>query len=292
MKNSGFEVQLGYNDREGALKWYASTNLSFVTNQVTRLAEGVSNIEAGGNADFGSYNITNTRVGHPIQAFYGWVTEGIFQNAGDVTKHAKQNAGTAPGDIMFKDLNGDGVIDLNDRQFLGSFIPKVTYAFNLGGNYKNFDASLFFQGVQGNKVFNATRVITEGMVRFFNAGTQVLDAWTPTHTNTNIPRAISSDPNENARPSTRFLEDGSFMRLKNIMIGYTVPVKSLSTYTKGTVKSLRIYVSGQNILTFTKYTGYDPEVGNRTPNSSLTNGIDFAVYPQPKSFQAGIQVNF
>ncbi|WP_460551729.1 SusC/RagA family TonB-linked outer membrane protein [Ferruginibacter profundus] len=292
MKNSGFEVQLGYNDREGVLKWYASTNLSFVTNQVTRLAEGVSNIEAGGNADFGSYNITNTAVGHPIQAFYGWVTEGIFQNAGDIAKHAKQNAGTAPGDIMFKDLNGDGVIDLNDRQFLGSFIPKVTYAFNLGGNYKNFDASLFFQGVQGNKVFNATRVITEGMVRFFNAGTQVLDAWTPTHTNTNIPRAISSDPNENARPSTRFLEDGSFMRLKNIMIGYTVPVKSLSTYTKGTVKSLRIYVSGQNILTFTKYTGYDPEVGNRTPNSSLTNGIDFAVYPQPKSFQAGIQVNF
>ena len=292
MKNSGFEVQLGYNKREGDLKWYVSTNLSFVTNQVTRLADGVSNIEAGGNADFGSYNITNTAVGHPIQAFYGWVVEGIFQSASDVTKHAKQNAGTAPGDIMFKDLNGDGVIDLNDRQFLGSFIPKVTYAFNLGGSYKNFDASLFFQGVQGNKVFNATRVITEGMVRFFNAGTEVLDAWTPTHTNTSIPRAISSDPNENARPSTRFLEDGSFMRLKNIMVGYTVPVKYLSTITKGTVKSFRVYVSGQNILTFTKYKGYDPEVGNRTPSSSLTNGIDFAVYPQPKSFQAGVQVNF
>ena len=292
MKNSGFEVQLGYNKREGDLKWYVSTNLSFVTNQVTRLADGVSNIEAGGNADFGSYNITNTAVGHPIQAFYGWVVEGIFQSASDVTKHAKQNAGTAPGDLMFKDLNGDGVIDLNDRQFLGSFIPKVTYAFNLGGSYKNFDASLFFQGVQGNKVFNATRVITEGMVRFFNAGTEVLDAWTPTHTNTSIPRAISSDPNENARPSTRFLEDGSFMRLKNIMVGYTVPVKYLSTITKGTVKSFRVYVSGQNILTFTKYKGYDPEVGNRTPSSSLTNGIDFAVYPQPKSFQAGVQVNF
>lgn len=292
MKNSGFEVQLGYNKREGELKWYASTNLSFVTNQVTRLADGVSNIEAGGNADFGSYNITNTAVGHPIQAFYGWEVEGIFQSAADVTKHAKQNAGTAPGDLMFKDQNGDGVIDLNDRKFLGSFIPKVTYAFNLGGSYKNFDASLFFQGVQGNKVFNATRVITEGMVRFFNAGTEVLDAWTPTHTNTSIPRAVSSDPNENARPSTRFLEDGSFMRLKNIMVGYTVPVKSLTTITKGTVKSFRIYVSAQNILTFTKYKGYDPEVGNRTPSSSLTNGIDFAVYPQPKSFQAGIQANF
>jgi TonB-linked SusC/RagA family outer membrane protein len=292
MKNSGFEVQLGYNHREGDVKWYASTNLSFVTNQVTRLAEGVSNIEAGGNADFGDYNITNTAVGHPIQGFYGWVVEGIFQNASDVSKHATQTAGTAPGDLMFKDLNNDGVIDNSDRQFLGSFIPKVTYAFNLGANYKNFDGSLFFQGVQGNKVYNATRVITEGMVRFFNAGTQVLDAWTPTHTNTDIPRAISSDPNKNARPSTRFLEDGSFMRLKNIMVGYTVPVKSLRTYTKGTVKSFRIYVSAQNILTFTKYSGYDPEVGNRTPGSSLTNGIDFAVYPQPKSYQIGIQANF
>jgi TonB-linked SusC/RagA family outer membrane protein len=292
MKNSGFEMQLGYNHREGNLKWYASTNLSFVTNQVTRLADGVTNIEAGGNADFGDFNITNTAVGHPIQGFYGWVVEGIFQNAAEVTKHATQTAGTAPGDLMFKDLNNDGVIDNNDRQFLGSFIPKVTYAFNLGANYKNFDGSLFFQGVQGNKVYNATRVITEGMVRFFNAGTQVLDAWTPTHTNTEIPRAISSDPNKNARPSTRFLEDGSFMRLKNIMIGYTVPGNFLRANTKGAVKSFRIYVSAQNILTFTKYSGYDPEVGNRTPGSSLTNGIDFAVYPQPKSYQLGIQANF
>ena len=292
MKNNGFEFQLGYNDREGAFKWNASANMSFVTNEVTRLAEGVTNIEAGGNADFGSYNITNTAIGQPIQAFYGWEVEGIFQSASEVNKHATQTAATAPGDLMFKDQNGDGKIDNNDRKFLGSFIPKMTYAFNLGANYKNFDASAFFQGVQGNKVYNATRVITEGMVRFFNAGTQVLNAWTPTNTNTNIPRAISSDPNQNARPSDRFLEDGSFLRLKNVMLGYNVPAPSLQSLTKGTVKNLRIYVSAQNILTFTKYTGYDPEVGNRTPNSSLTSGIDFAVYPQPKSFQAGVQVGF
>ena len=292
MKNNGFEFQLGYNKREGAFKWYASTNMSFVTNQVTKLAEGVTKIERGNDADFGGDNITNTTPGYSVQGFYGWVVEGIFQSAEEVSKHAKQTAATAPGDLKFKDLNGDGKIDNDDRQFLGSFIPKITYAFNLGANYKNLDASLFFQGVQGNKIYNATRVITEGMVRFFNAGTQVLNAWTPTNTKTNIPRAISSDPNRNARPSTRFLEDGSFLRLKNIMVGYTVPANFLGTHTKGTVKSLRIYVSAQNILTFTKYTGYDPEVGNRTPGSSLTNGIDFAVYPQPKSFQAGIQASF
>ncbi|MGK2863803.1 MAG: TonB-dependent receptor [Chitinophagaceae bacterium] len=292
MKNSGFETQIGYNDREGEFKWNASTNLSFITNQVTRLAEGVTNIEAGGDQDFGTYNITNTAVGHPIQSFYGWVVEGIFQNASEVSGHARQTAATSPGDIKFQDTNKDGVVDINDRQFLGSFVPKVTYALNLGANYKNFDLSIFFQGVEGNKIFNATRVITEGMVRFFNAGTQVLNAWTPSNTNTNIPRAISSDPNQNARPSTRFLEDGSYLRLKNVMLGFNMPEKNLQTWTKGVVRNFRIYASAQNILTFTKYSGYDPEVGNRTPGSSLTNGIDFAVYPQPKSFQIGFQAGF
>jgi hypothetical protein len=295
MRNTGFEVQLGYNDRDGDFKWNASGNLSAITNKVVSLAPGVTNIEAGGNADFGSYNITNTKSGRSIQYFYGWIVEGIFQNAAEVAGHAVQVAGasgTAPGDLKFKDLNKDGVIDVNDREFLGSFLPKFTYALNLGGNYKNFDLSVFFQGVQGNKIFNAARVITEGMVRFFNAGTQVLNAWTPTNTGTNIPRAISSDPNQNARPSTRFIEDGSFLRLRNIMLGYNVPSASLQTLTRGVVSNFRIYVSAQNILTFTKYTGYDPEVGNRTPNSSLTNGIDFFVYPQPKAYQVGIQVNF
>lgn len=292
MRNSGFEAQLGYNDREGDFTWFGSANLSFVTNQVTRLAEGVTNIEAGGNPDFGTYNITNTAVGESIQSFYGWNVLGIFQSQQEVDNSPTQVASTAPGDLKFEDVDKNGVIDINDRQFLGSFIPKVTYALNLGANYKNFDLSAFFQGVQGNKIFNATRVITEGMVRFFNAGTQVLNAWTPTNTDTDIPRAISADPNQNARPSTRFLEDGSYLRLKNIMLGYTVPENSLGSLTKGAIKNLRVYVSAQNILTFTKYTGYDPEVGNRTPGSSLTNGIDFAVYPQPKAFMVGLQVGF
>jgi TonB-linked SusC/RagA family outer membrane protein len=292
MENNGFEMQLGYNDRAGELKWNASANLSFVTNEVTKLAEGVKDIEAGGDQDFGAYNITNTAVGQPIQSFYGWVVEGIFQNAAEVSGHATQTGGTAPGDLKFKDTNKDGVINNDDRQFLGTFIPKMTYALNLGANYKNFDLSIFFQGVQGNKIFNATRVITEGMVRFFNAGTQVLNAWTPSNTNTNIPRAISSDPNQNARPSTRFLENGSYLRLKNVMLGYNLPETSLQSLTKGVLKNFRIYISAQNILTFTDYSGFDPEVGNRTPNSSLTNGIDFAVYPQPKAYQVGIQANF
>lgn len=292
MKNSGFEAQLGYNDRQGAFTWFANANLSFITNQVTRLAEGVTNIEAGGNEDFGSYNITNTEVGQSIQSFYGWKVLGIFQNQQEVDNSPTQTASTAPGDLKFEDTDKNGVIDINDRQFLGSFLPKVSYGMSLGANYKNFDFSAFFQGVQGNKTYNAARVITEGMIRFFNSGTQVLNAWTPTNTQTDIPRAISADPNQNARPSTRFLENGSYLRLKNIMLGYNIPENKLASVTNGTIKNFRVYVSAQNILTFTKYSGYDPEVGNRTPGSSLTNGIDFAVYPQPKAFMVGLQVGF
>jgi TonB-dependent starch-binding outer membrane protein SusC len=302
MENNGFEFQLGYNDREGDFKWNASANFSFVTNEVTKLADGVSNIERGADQDFGTYNITNTAAGHSVQSYFGWEVVGIFQTMAEVNSSAAQvnptttpydpTKHTSPGDLRFKDQNKDGKIDLNDRVFLGSYIPKVSYAFNGGVNYKNFDFSLFLQGVQGNKIFNAGRVITEGMVRFFNAGTQVLNAWTPTNTSTNIPRAISSDPNQNARPSDRFLEDGSYLRLKNISLGYNVAGNSLQSLTKGVVKNFRVYVSAQNILTFTNYSGYDPEVGNRTPNNSLTNGIDYFSYPQPKSFQIGIQAGF
>ena len=306
MENKGLEFQLGYNDREGAFTWNATANFSRSKNEVTKLAPGVTNIEAGGDQDFGTYNITRTEVGQSIQSFYGWMVDGIFQTITEVNGSAKQvppsasdpynpTKHTSPGDLKFRDVNKDGVIDVKDRVFLGSYLPDFTYAFTVAANYKNFDASVFFQGVEGSKIFNATRVITEGMVRFFNAGTQVLRAWTPTNTNTDIPRAILGDPNQNARPSTRFLEDGSYLRLKNVMLGYTVPSKSLQSLTKGVVSSFRIYLSAQNLFTITDYSGFDPEVGNRTPfgNSiGLTNGIDFAVYPQPKSYIAGIQVNF
>lgn len=298
MSNNGVELQLGYNDRVGEFQWNVSGLISFVTNEVHSLAPGVTNIQAGADADFTEgYNVTNTAPGHPIQSLYGWQVEGIFQDSADIKNHATQ-AAAGPGDLKFKDISGpdgkpDGVIDNYDETYLGSFIPKYSYSFNLGANYKNFGLSVFFSGVQGNKIYNATRTATEGMIRFFNAGTRVLDAWTPSHTNTDVPRAISADPNYNARSSTRFVEDGSYLRLKNIELSYNIPAKSLQSLTKGVVSNFKIYVSAQNILTFTKYTGLDPEVGNRTPgSSSLTNGIDYAVYPQPKGYQVGINVNF
>jgi TonB-linked SusC/RagA family outer membrane protein len=299
MKNTGWEFAAGYNGQAGDFKWNASANASFIKNKVLSLAEGLNNIESGADAaDFGGWAVTNTKAGESIQYFYGFIVDGIFQTAAEVASSPVQVAGsTAPGDLKFRDISGpngkpDGIIDANDRTNLGSYLPKVSYGFNVSADYKNFDLGIFFQGVGGNKIYNDTKVITEGMIRFFNAGTQVLNAWTPGNTNTNIPRAIANDPNSNARTSTRFLENGSYLRLKNISLGYNISSARLTSWTKGTVSSFRIYVAGQNLLTFTDYTGYDPEVGNRTTNNSLTNGIDWAIYPQPKAFQVGVQVNF
>ena len=292
MENKGFELQVGYTERSKAFKWNASGNISIIRNKVISLAESVPGIESGGNADFGSYNVTRTEAGHPIQSFYGWLVDGIFQSAAQVASSPFQTAATSAGDLKFVDVNKDGKITEADRVFLGSYLPKFTYSVNLGGEYKNFSLSLFLQGVQGNKIYNASRVITEGMIRLFGAGKEVLKAWTPSNTGTNVPRAISGDPNQNARTSTRFVEDGSFLRLKNIVLSYNVPGAKLSSLTKNVISNFRVYVSSQNLLTITKYKGYDPEVGNRTPGASLTNGIDYAVYPQPRSFQLGVQVEF
>lgn len=303
MENNGFEFLLGYNDREGDFRWSASANASFIENKVTKLAPGVTNLPAGAEAtDYSTYDVTNTEPGRSIQYFWGFIADGIFQTMDEVNAAPEQvrpkpgetydpKKHTSPGDIKFRDLNKDGKIDANDRTYLGSYLPKVSYGLNLSADYKNFDLGLFFQGLQGNKIYNNVRVITEGMIRFFNAGTQVLNAWTTSNTNTNIPRIVSGDPNANSRVSTRFLENGSYLRLKNISLGYNFAPRQLNSWTKGTVSSFRIYVSGQNLLTFTDYTGYDPEVGNRQGNNQ-TNGIDYAIYPNPKTVQVGIQVNF
>ncbi|WP_343674909.1 TonB-dependent receptor [Chitinophaga sp.] len=291
MKNTGVDLALGYNKRRGVFRWNVNANIGFIRNKVLHLNTPNATIDAGSDADFGNGNITRTVAGQPIQSFYGYVTDGIFQNQSEVDKGPVQLPGndpaksTAPGDIRFKDLNGDGAITSADRTFLGSYIPKYSYSLNYNANWRQFDLSVFFQGVQGNKIFNGTRVLREGMARLFGAGTAVLDAWTPEHTNTNIPRAISGDPNTNLRVSNRWIENGSYLRLKNLMIGYTLRNGAIRY-----ISSFRVYVSSQNLLTFTKYKGWDPEIGSK--NTTLTNGIDYGQYPAARSFQLGLQVGF
>jgi TonB-linked SusC/RagA family outer membrane protein len=296
MENNGLDLQLAYSKKQGDFKWDITGNISFINNKVNSLNTPNATIDQGGDQDFGGgAPITRTMAGQPIQSYLGYIVDGIFQTQAEVDASPTQSTGTRAGDLKFRDISGpdgkpDGVITAADRTFIGNYLPDFTYSVNFSGTYKNFDASLFFQGVQGNKIFNATRIITEGMARLFGSGTEVLNAWTPTNTNTNMPRAVSGDPNQNVRPSTRWIEDGSYLRLKNIVIGYTLPAGFLQSVTKGAVSSFRVYISSQNLLTLTKYKGWDPEIG--TKNTTLTNGIDYGQYPAARSFQFGIQAGF
>lgn len=149
---------------------------------------------------------------------------------------------------------------------------------------------MYWYGNQGNEVYNATRVYTEGGLRLFNHGTQVLNAWTPTNTNTNIPRMVNGDPNQNTRTSDRFVEDASFLRLQNVKVGYQFPKDWLERGIKG-INNLSVYVSGNNLLTFTKYQGYDPEIGARNNNLNI-QGVDYGQYPRPRTILAGIEIGF
>lgn len=297
MENRGFELQLGYNKRAGDLTFSLTGNFGAVRNKVLDMFVPGNAITRGSHPDFGASDITKTVADKPVQGFYGFVVDGIFQNDGEISAaNAKDGdaattyqANAAPGDIRFKDLDDNGVINDEDRTFIGSFLPDFTYGLNLSANYKNLDLTLFVQGVQGNEVYNGTKVLTQGMIRLFGAETEVLNAWTPDNTNTDIPRAVNADPNGNARVSDRFVEDGSYMRIKNLSIGYSVPAPALGSFVNGSVRKLRIYASLQNLLTITKYSGYDPEVGSRTVNN-LTQGIDYGQFPQPRTIMAGIQL--
>jgi TonB-linked SusC/RagA family outer membrane protein len=292
--NRGFELTANYNQNTGAFQWSLGGNISFVRNELLSLGTGNSMAGAGfintGNPT------TWTTEGEPIAFFYGWKTDGIFQTQAEVDAHADQS-GAAPGDIRFVDINNDGIINDEDRTNIGHFLPDFSYGVNATANFRNFDLSLFIQGVSGNEILNTNRYHTEGMTRLFNASTVVLDRWTGPGTSNTVPRAIVGDPNNNSRISDRFVEDGSYMRLKNLTIGYTVPTEFLNNLGAGFIQRVRFYATSQNLLTFTNYTGYDPEIGARAgfgsgQNQTLNSGVDFGQYPQPRTFIGGIQIGF
>lgn len=298
MRNYGFELTLGYNYSSRDFNWSLTGTFDVTRNEVLSLSTANATIDAGSNGDFGGFAITRTQEGQPIQSFYGWQVESIFQSQAEIDALNDrapdgfyQNDVTAPGDIKFRDINGDGQVDAEDRTFLGSYLPKFSYGLNWDASYKDFDFTLYIQGVQGNKIYNGAKVIGQGMLRLFNSTTDVLDAWTPQNTDTDVPRAVSGDPNQNSRTSDRFLEDGSYLRIKNLSIGYTIPADKLGGLTNDVIKRIRVYVSSQNLLTLTKYTGYDPEVGARN-NTLLTQGIDYGQYPQARTLMFGINVGF
>lgn len=285
VQNKGFELELGYEKVQGDFTFNASGNISVVRNEVLSLGDEGTTIAQG---EWYGDNLTLTKVGQPIGYFNGYVVDGLFQEGESTAMQPKAR----PGDIRFKDITGDGVLNADDKVNIGHFLPDFTYGINLSANWKGFDASLFLQGVSGNQIYSVVKYDLEGMTRLFNSGTAVLDRWTPDNTNTNVPRAVSGDPNFNARASDRFVENGSYFRVKNLTLGYNLA--SVGSLTKNAVTRLRVYTTMQNLLTFTKYkSGYDPEIGNRNAGTNgLTQGIDYGQFPQARSIVVGLQVGF
>src|SRR5512133_421680 len=301
LETKGFELQLGYNDFEGAFQWSAGLNLGTFKNEVLSLG-GNPYISGFG---FEGEDLNRNQIGQPAFFFYGWKFDGIFQSEQEVLDYMggsqrTMTSSTSAGDFRIKDSNGDCVITGADRTNIGNPFPKMTLGFDLNASFKGFDVNLFISGVYGNKIYNTNLYDLEGMPRLFNASPKVLDRWTATNPSTTLPRA--GDVANNLDASDRYIEDGAYTKLKNITFGYTIP----SSILKNKLTKFRIYVSAQNLVCITKYSGLDPEVGSYTATGTTlgqigvpvsttqnyANGIDVGNYPIPKSVIAGFQITF
>ncbi len=287
IQNQGLEFILGYRNLEGAFTYAIDANFSTLSNEVLSL---------GGNGEPIFGNMSRTAQGTEIGALYGFVYDGIFQSQEEVNNHAFQSALTAPGDIRFRDVNGrgpdgeltgepDGLITAEDRVYLGSAIPDYYFGLNFNAGYKGVDFTVFLQGQGGNLIVNGLRQTLERL-DFDNHSVEMLNFWTPENTNTDVPRPIIGDPNGNLRESVRWMENGSFARIQNVQLGYTFPESMLNVLR---VSNMRVYVSGQNVYTFTRYSGFDPDISN---DGLFSRATDYGSWPNPRTFLAGVQLSF
>jgi TonB-linked SusC/RagA family outer membrane protein len=320
--NRGVELGLSYKKFDGDFHYTIGGNFTTIHNEVLSIGGRKSPILMGrvenGNA------ICLTDVGYPIGSFYLYKADGLYKSMDEIAAmNVTDSTGKTwvystvakPGDVRFVDKDKNGKLTSDDRFVVGSAIPKFVYGFTFSADYKGFDLNLFMQGVHGNKIYNEIKFWTEGEFGNWNGNTTTLNAYRaedvtittvtpegktvqtfyPKNTNTDVPRIIRGDPNKNAlTASTRFLEDGSYLRIKSLTLGYTLP-KAITG--KINVDRLRVYVSGENLFTFTKYSGYDPEIGSNSIGdsggpSNTVRGIDNGYYPQARSYMTGIQLTF
>ncbi len=283
IENRGIELALRTVNVTGPFEWRSSVNFTRNRNAVVNLVSTGSLVGL-----IQSLPVTRTEENQPISQFYGYVMEGIFQSQDEVAESAVQADGTRAGDVKFADLNNDGVINEEDQTFLGSPLPDFTLNMTQDFSYKGFSLSVFFQGVFGNKVLNLVRRDSEGLAGLNNQLRTVMDRYTPENPSNTIPRNTNTDPNNNRRISTRFIEDASFIRLKNITLSYSLPAATLERIH---CQQIRIYVSAQNLQTWTDYSGYDPEIGSFNQNP-IINGVDNGRYPIARSVTFGLNANF
>lgn len=287
MKNTGVELELGYRKRIGDLNISINANGSYLKNTVTYVAADTNFI--GGGASFQSMgSVTRIQVGQSYNSFFGYKSLGIFQNQQEIDAYTNKSGGliqpnARPGDFKWADLNGDGTISSDDldKTFLGSNIPKYTFGFNVNLEYKGFDFMIFAQGAAGNKIFQGLRRLD---ILTGNYSTRAMSRWHGEGTSPDFPRLTDSDPNGNfGRMSSFYLENGDYLRLKIMQVGYSLPSNWIK---KAGLNSARVYVTAENLFTLTKYTGYDPEVGGNV------FGIDKGQYPQARTILGGIQLSF
>jgi len=242
--------------------------------------------------------ITYTTPGSPIGAFYGYRLDHVAKDQAEITAlNAKAPGGVfqdglLPGDFVFKDINGDGKVNSSDQEILGSPIPKFIYGFNAGANYGNFDLNIVVSGIAGVQVINGIKSTTSMEANGHNATTSILDRWRKPGDVAKLPRAgQSANGSGNLRPSDWNMEDGSYLRLRNITIGYSFPKNIVGRITSTNIfTGIRVYVAAQNLFTIAKYTGYDPELSGNT--YIFSRGIDGGALPQPRTIMAGIQLGF
>ena len=276
VRNQGIEMSLHTINLTGELGWETNLTATYNKNKIKDLN---SDVPYYINQINNSY-VTMLTKDYPINVFYGYVTDGIFQNQSEVNTHAVQ-PGAEPGDIRFRDLNNDGVINDSDRTVIGNPNPSWLFSMNNSLSYKGFELSVFLQGIAGNKIYKAKKIDNTGMAAAYNQTTDVLKRWQGEGTSNSMPRAVFGDPNQNTRVSDRFVENGSYLRLKNITLSYTFPKQWLQ---KAQIENARLSLSCENVATITGYSGFDPEVG--------INGIDQNRYPISRTFSLGLNFNF
>ncbi|WP_151087897.1 SusC/RagA family TonB-linked outer membrane protein [Hymenobacter baengnokdamensis] len=292
VQNKGIDISLNTRNLTGGsgLSWTTGITFSAYRNLIQSL--NVATPFNGATTRTGTA-ISRFDQGVAIGSFYGYVADGLFQSAEEIAKlnaasptGVYQFSGTAPGDIKFRDMNGDGVVNDLDRGFIGNPNPNFTFGVNNTLTYKGFDLTAFVQGSEGNKIYDLNRVYTEGgLYSNGNSSTRVLGRWTGPGTSTDVPRAVAGDPNQNLRVSSYFVEDGSYVRLKVLTLGYNFAKPLINRFGS---QSLRVYLTAQNLVTLTKYTGFDPEIGSQAG----AYGIDRGIYPQSRVFIAGLNIGF
>lgn len=294
IKNSGIELSFNYAKAVGDFNYSLAGNLTTVKNEVTDLGP-IQQIISG----IGGASTHRTIVGESLGHFYGYKTDGLYQNDAEVAAAVPDVNGTpSPGDIRFVDVNEDGVVDANDRTILGSPFPGFFYGFTFNAEYKGWDFSMLLRGVGDKQVYYSARIGLEGMTGQGNFSTQILDRWTGegTANSSSNPRLALNDPNGNNRFSDRWVEDAGYLRIQNITVGYSLSPEKLKSWTNDFVTRMRFYIGAQNLATFTKYSGYDPEVGRtqsfQKGDFTLATGQDGGASPLPRIIQLGWTINF